>query len=41
MSIAGWLQSLRLERYAQAFDDNDIDAEMLRKLTAEDLISLG
>jgi len=41
MSIAGWLQSLGLERYAQAFDDNTIDAEVLPKLTTEDLISLG
>ena len=41
MNIAGWLQSLGLERYAQAFDDNEIDTEVLPKLTAEDLIAIG
>jgi class 3 adenylate cyclase len=32
---------LDLERYVAAFRDNDIDAEVLPKLTAEDLISIG
>ena len=32
---------LGLERYVPAFRDNDIDAEVLPKLTAEDLISIG
>jgi hypothetical protein len=32
---------LGLERYISAFRDNDIDAEVLLKLTAEDLISIG
>src|ERR1700732_4818033 len=41
MDVAAWLQDLGLERYVPAFRDNDIDAEVLRKLTAEDLISLG
>src|SRR6476661_4744848 len=41
MDIAAWLQDLGLQRYLQAFRDNDIDAEVLRKLTAEDLISIG
>src|SRR4051812_5010487 len=41
MDIAAWLQDLGLQRYVQAFHDNDIDAEVLSKLTAEDLISLG
>src|SRR6202030_249569 len=34
-------QDLGLERYVPAFRDNDIDAEVLPKLTAEDLISIG
>src|SRR5437868_2621507 len=41
MDIAAWLQDLGLERYVWAFRDNDIDAEVLLKLTAEDLISIG
>lgn len=41
MDIPAWLQDWRLERYASALRDNDIDAEVLPKLTAEDLISIG
>jgi class 3 adenylate cyclase len=41
MDVAAWLQDLGLERYISAFRDNDIDAEVLLKLTAEDLISIG
>lgn len=41
MDVAAWLQDLKLERYVSAFRDNDIDAEVLLKLTAEDLISIG
>src|SRR6185369_2956741 len=41
MDVAAWLQDLGLERYVPAFRDNDIDAELLPKLTAEDLIGLG
>jgi SAM domain (Sterile alpha motif)/Adenylate and Guanylate cyclase catalytic domain len=41
MDIAAWLRDLGLERYASAFRDNDIDAEVLPKLTAEDLINIG
>src|SRR5262249_26564942 len=41
MDVAAWLQDLGLERYAPAFRGNDIDAEVLLKLTAEDLISIG
>ncbi len=41
MDVAAWLQDLDLERYVSAFRDNDIDAEVLLKLTAEDLISIG
>src|SRR5499426_3244775 len=41
MDVAAWLRDLGLERYASAFRDNDIEAEVLLKLTAEDLISIG
>src|SRR5882724_5295492 len=41
MDVAAWLQDLNLERYVSAFRENDIDAEVLLKLTAEDLISIG
>src|SRR6267143_5598027 len=41
MDIAAWLQDLGLERDLSAFRDNDIEAEVLFKLTAEDLISIG
>ena len=37
MDIAAWLQGLGLERYVPAFRDNEIDWEVLPKLTAEDL----
>jgi len=41
MDVAVWLRDLKLERYVSAFHDNDIDDDMLLKLTAEDLISIG
>jgi hypothetical protein len=41
MDVVAWLQSLGLERYATAFRDNDVDAEVLPSLTADDLIALG
>src|SRR6516162_4662488 len=41
MDVAAWLRDLGLERYVSAFRDNDIDTEVLPKLTAEDLISIG
>jgi class 3 adenylate cyclase/tetratricopeptide (TPR) repeat protein len=41
VDIAEWLRGLGLERYAPAFCDNDIDGEVLRRLTAEDLRELG
>ena len=41
MDIAAWLRGLGLERYETAFRDNDVDAEVLPELTAEDLISIG
>ena len=41
MDVGAWLRGLGLERYEQAFRDNDVDAEVLPELTAEDLIGLG
>ena len=41
MDIAAWLRGLGLEQYAQLFRDNDIDGEILRGMTAEDLKELG
>ena len=41
MDVAEWLRGLGLEQYAPAFRDNDIDGEVLRRLTAEDLRELG
>jgi class 3 adenylate cyclase/tetratricopeptide (TPR) repeat protein len=41
MDIGAWLRSLGLQQYEPAFRNNDIDAEVLPKLTAEDLISIG
>ncbi|UWU75466.1 AAA family ATPase [Bradyrhizobium huanghuaihaiense] len=41
MDVAAWLCGLGLGQYEQAFRENDIDAEVLMDLTAEDLIGLG
>ena len=41
MDIAAWLHRLGLEQYELAFRDNDVDAEVLPDLTADDLISIG
>ncbi|HZU87617.1 MAG TPA: SAM domain-containing protein [Stellaceae bacterium] len=41
MDISEWLRGLGLEQYALAFRDNDIDADVLPELTAEDLTGLG
>src|SRR5438067_11940906 len=41
MDVAEWLRGLGLEQYEAAFRDNDIDGEVLRRLTAEDLRELG
>ena len=41
MEIGEWLRSLGLERYEQAFRDNEIDGQVLPKLTADDLTGLG
>jgi class 3 adenylate cyclase len=41
MDIAAWLRGLGLEQYEPAFRDNGIDAEVLPKLTVEDLNDIG
>src|SRR5689334_19745435 len=41
MDVACWLRGLGLEQYAEAFRANDIDADILPELTADDLIGLG
>jgi class 3 adenylate cyclase len=41
MDVAGWLKRLGLERYEPAFRENQIDTDLLRKLTADDLKDLG
>jgi class 3 adenylate cyclase len=41
MDVAEWLRGLGLEQYAPAFHQNDIDSEVLRRLTADDLRDLG
>jgi class 3 adenylate cyclase len=41
MDITAWLRNLGLERYEQAFRDNEINELVLPKLTTEDLKELG
>jgi class 3 adenylate cyclase/predicted ATPase len=41
MDVLAWLRGLGLDRYAPAFRDNDIDGEVLRELTSDDLSSIG
>src|SRR5262252_1620433 len=41
VNVAAWLNRLGLEQYERAFRENDVDAEVLPDLTAEDLIGLG
>jgi class 3 adenylate cyclase/predicted ATPase len=41
VDIAAWLRGLGLEQYERAFRANDIDGEILLRLTAEDLAALG
>ena len=41
MDVGGWLRGLGLEQYEAAFRENEIDGEVLPKLTAEDLKDLG
>jgi class 3 adenylate cyclase/predicted ATPase len=41
VDIAAWLRGLGLQQYEQTFRANEIDARVLRRLTAEDLKDLG
>ncbi|HEY1301046.1 MAG TPA: adenylate/guanylate cyclase domain-containing protein [Stellaceae bacterium] len=41
MDVGGWLRGLGLERYAEAFRENEIDLRVLPELTADDLRELG
>jgi hypothetical protein len=41
MDVAEWLRGLGLEQYAPAFRANDIDGEVLRRLTGDDVRELG
>jgi class 3 adenylate cyclase len=41
MNVAEWLRGLGLEEYGPAFRDHDIDGEVLRRVTGEDLRELG
>src|SRR3954463_7781316 len=41
MKVVAWLQSLGLGRYEPLFRDNEIDWEILPKLTSEDLKEIG
>ena len=41
IEITSWLRGVGLEQFATAFLENDIDAEILPELTADDLIGLG
>jgi len=41
MDVAEWLTRLGLEQYVPAFRANDIDEEVLRRLTVDDLRELG
>jgi SAM domain (Sterile alpha motif) len=41
MNVEVWLHSLGLDRYVPLFRDNEIDWEVLPKLTSEDLKEIG
>src|SRR3954449_11729144 len=41
MNVEAWLKSLGLEQYAAAFHENDVNAEALPTLTAEELKDIG
>ncbi len=41
MGVGDFLRELGLQQYEAAFRENDVDAEVLRDLTAEDLEELG
>ena len=37
MDIEGWLRGLGLQQYVTAFRENNVEAEVLLRLTAEDI----
>ncbi len=39
--VTDWLQKLGLEQYAQRFDENDIEIDVLSELTDQDFDRLG
>jgi hypothetical protein len=41
MDVSTWLRDLGLENYVRAFQAHDIDAEVLPRLTADDLTAVG
>src|ERR1700677_4611054 len=41
MDLGDWLRSLGLSEYEPSFRDNQIDGEVLRNLTVDDLKELG
>ena len=41
LDVSEWLRGLGLEQYALAFLNNEIDAEVLQNLTAEDFRDIG
>jgi class 3 adenylate cyclase/tetratricopeptide (TPR) repeat protein len=41
VKVSAWLGELELERYAGAFEANDVDMDILRDLTESDLSALG
>jgi class 3 adenylate cyclase len=41
MDVTDWLRALGLEQYEPAFRENDVDTQVLPRLTAEDLIAIG
>jgi hypothetical protein len=41
MDVGGWLRSLGLERYEAAFREHEINEQILRHLTQEDLKEIG
>ena len=41
MDVGAWLRGLGLGQYEPAFRDNEVDAEILPRLTADDLKEMG
>ena len=41
MDVGGWLRGLGLGQYAEKFRDNKIDADLLPRLTVDDLKDIG